>query len=108
LINAPTKGKPYHQHYTVQLLGNVVGGRPTSYINGTVKHSYTFFGTYLFVFVIFSVPMEEFKKYTMTQIKEGETVWFGCDVGKHFHRSEGILDTRLFDYELVRQNHFCT
>jgi len=47
--------------------------------------------------------MEEFKKYTMTQIKEGETVWFGCDVGKHFHRSEGILDTRLFDYELVRK-----
>lgn len=28
-------------------------------------------------------------------------VWFGCDVSKFFNRPSGLLDTKLFDYELT-------
>lgn len=35
------------------------------------------------------------------QLKNGELVWFGSDVGKSGNRSEGIWDTGAFDYELL-------
>lgn len=47
------------------------------------------------------MPLEDVKNYTLAQIKDSNTVWFGCDVGKHLFRAEGVLDTRIFDYELV-------
>ena len=28
-------------------------------------------------------------------------MWFGCDVGKEYHRSLAVMDTGLFDYESV-------
>ncbi|MBP3040717.1 C1 family peptidase [Bacillaceae bacterium Marseille-Q3522] len=78
IINAPTKDKPYGKTYTVQFLGNVVGGKPIKYLN---------------------VDMETFKQLAVKQLTEKETVWFGCDVGKSSHRETGIMDTALYDYE---------
>jgi aminopeptidase C len=31
IINAPTKDKPYNKSYTVEMLGNVVGGKEVKY-----------------------------------------------------------------------------
>ncbi|ANZ57309.1 aminopeptidase [Fructilactobacillus lindneri] len=75
LINSPTEDKPYNKTYTVEMLGNVVGGRP-------IKH--------------FNLPIEELKKLTIKQLEAGETVWFGSDVVKDTDRKQGIMDTRLY------------
>ncbi|MBC2018362.1 aminopeptidase C [Listeria seeligeri] len=75
LINAPTKDKPFNQAFTVDYLGNIVGGAPIKYLN---------------------VEMNVLKKAAAEQIKDGETVWFGCDVGQLSERSSGIMDTDIF------------
>lgn len=80
IINAPTDDKPYHRTYTVSMLGNVVGGEKVCYLN---------------------LPIAEFKEMIIRQLKNGELVWFGSDVGKSGSRSEGIWDTGAFDYELL-------
>ncbi|MDY0406124.1 C1 family peptidase [Virgibacillus sp. 179-BFC.A HS] len=78
IIHAPTKDKPYGKTYTVQYLGNVVGGTPIKYLN---------------------VDMDTLKNLAVKQIKDNESVWFGCDVGEDSERKSGIMDTALFDYE---------
>ena len=78
LINDPRN--EMNQLFTVEYLGNVVGGRPVTYIN---------------------VPIEQLKKYTIKSIKDNRPVWFGCDVSKFLHRPSGVMDTKLFDYELT-------
>lgn len=47
------------------------------------------------------MPIAEFKEMIIRQLKNGELVWFGSDVGKSGNRSEGIWDTGAFDYELL-------
>ncbi len=71
LINAPTADKPYHKTYTVKMLGNVKEGRPVKYLN---------------------LPAEDLKKAAIAQLKAGEPVWFGCDVGQSSSREGGIMD----------------
>lgn len=78
LINAPTKDKPFEKTYTVQFLGNVVGGKPIKYLN---------------------VDIDTLKQLAISQIKDRETVWFGCDVVQSSDRKKGILDTHVYDYE---------
>lgn len=80
LIHAPTDDKPLHRLFTVQYLGNMPEGHPVRYVN---------------------LPVDDLKKYAIASLQDGEAVWFGCDVGKHFHRDLGIMDTALYDYELV-------
>ncbi|PZF94725.1 aminopeptidase C [Listeria ivanovii] len=75
LINAPTKDKPFNQVFTVDYLGNIVGGAPIRYLN---------------------VEMDVLKKAAAKQIQNGETVWFGCDVGQLSERTSGIMDTNIF------------
>ena len=33
IINAPTEDKPFNKTYTVEMLGNVVGGKEVKYLN---------------------------------------------------------------------------
>ncbi len=80
LINAPTDDKPYKALYTVEYLGNVVGGRIVRYLN------------------VGAAPM---KQAASDMITGGHVVWFGCDVGKMLDRDLGVLDLDLFDYSLV-------
>ncbi|MGM9522092.1 MAG: aminopeptidase C [Oscillospiraceae bacterium] len=80
LINAPTEDKPYMRSYTVKFLGNVVGGTPVRYVN---------------------VPVEELKKAAIAQMKDGEPVWFGCDVGKYSDRDTGVMDLEAYDFETL-------
>lgn len=78
VINAPTDDKPYGKTYTVERLGNVVGGTPIKYLN---------------------VDMNTLKSLAIKQIRDNESVWFGCDVGQDSNRKEGIMDSSLYDYE---------
>ncbi|SET53314.1 bleomycin hydrolase [Salinibacillus kushneri] len=78
VINAPTQDKPYGKTYTVQFLGNVAGGKPIKYLN---------------------VDMAILKDLAIQQIKDNETVWFGCDVAQYMNRDEGILDPELYDFD---------
>jgi bleomycin hydrolase len=78
LINAPTDDKPYFNTYTVKFLGNVKEGRPVKYLN---------------------LPIEDLKKAAISQLKSGEPVWFGCDVGQRSTRDNGIMDQSTVDYE---------
>jgi bleomycin hydrolase len=77
VINAPTPDKPFIRAYTVDYLGNVVGGRPILYLN---------------------VPIERFKEMALHEIVADRPVWFGCDVGPMSDRALGILDTDQYDY----------
>ena len=73
VINAPTKDKPYGRTFTVQCLGSVRNGSyPVKYLN---------------------LPVGELKRLAITQLKNGETVWFGSDVGQFHDREKGLLST---------------
>ena len=69
----------FNKLYTVSYLGNVVEGQIIKYLN---------------------VPIDEMKKASIKSIKNNEAVWFGCDVGKMFHRDLGVMHNKLYDYEL--------
>jgi len=38
------------------------------------------------------------KSASISMIKNGKPVWFGCDVGKSFDRDQGLMDIELFNY----------
>ena len=79
VINAPTADKPFHKTFTIDRLGNVVGG-------GIVKH--------------LNLPMDEFKQAIIRQLEAGKVVWFGSDVGKHGDREAGVWDDQSYNASL--------
>ena len=85
LINAPMSNKKMNELYTIDFLGNVVGGNIIKYAN---------------------VEINELKKAAIKSIKNNEAVWFGCDVGKMFNRELGIMDMNLYDYEKLFDTKF--
>lgn len=85
LIHAPMSNKKMNELYTIDFLGNVVGGNIIKYAN---------------------VEINELKKAAIKSIKNDEAVWFGCDVGKMFNRELGIMDMDLYDYEKLFDTKF--
>ena len=80
LIHAPMSNKKMNELYTVSFLGNVVGGQIIKYAN---------------------VEIDDIKRAAIKSIKNNESIWFGCDVGKMFHRDLGLMDMDLYDYEAL-------
>ncbi|CEG73287.1 hypothetical protein RMATCC62417_08698 [Rhizopus microsporus] len=78
LINDPRN--PTDALYTVDRLGNIVGGKPIRYIN-TIS--------------------ENQKQLAINVLKSGRPVWFGCDVGQFSNNRVGAMDTKIYDYELA-------
>ena len=78
IINAPTADKPYGRTFTVDYLGNVVGGRPVKYLN---------------------LPASELKRLAIAQLSDGKPVWFGCDVGQMLLRDTGIMAMNSYGFE---------
>ena len=74
------KNKKMNQLYTIKFLGNVMEGQIIKYLN---------------------VSLDEMKKFSIKSLKNDEAVWFGCDVGKMFHRQVGVMDIDLYDYKLT-------
>ncbi|MCC3143959.1 C1 family peptidase [Halanaerobium sp. Z-7514] len=85
IINAPTSDKDFYKTYTVEFLGNVKEGQQIHYLN---------------------LPIKMLKDLSKEQIKAGEPVWFGCDVGQWYDRDLGIMDTELYNYEEVLDTKF--
>lgn len=46
-----------------------------------------------------NTEIENLKNAVVTQIKAGQPVFFGCDVGKFSDTPRGIMDTALYEYE---------
>ncbi|CAH2052497.1 unnamed protein product, partial [Iphiclides podalirius] len=80
LVSDPRESNPFGHLYTLQCLGNVVGGRQTAYNNQ---------------------PIEILIKAVKDSIEGGEAVWFGCEVSKRFERKNGLEDLDAQDYKLV-------
>lgn len=80
LINDPRPKHKFNQTYTVKFLGNVVGGEIVTYLN---------------------VDLKTIKNAAVRQLQAGESVWFGCDVGKFLDRDLGVMDDKLYDYKSV-------
>lgn len=80
LVSDPRPTNPFGKLYTIDCLGNVLGGRPTLYNNQ---------------------PSELLMKLSAESIKQNEPVWFGCDVNKRILNKHGILDMAAYDFELM-------
>lgn len=80
LVNDARESSPFGRTFTVEYLGNVVGGEIVKYLN---------------------VDIETMKDVAMRTIMDGEPVWMGCDVGKMMERDLGLWDAEIFDYEGV-------
>ena len=80
LVNDPRPENPYGKTYTVECLGNVIGGQRVVYLN---------------------IEIDEMKRISRQLIEEGTPVWFGCDVGKQMRRDMGLWDAQLFDYKAL-------
>lgn len=77
IIQAPTTDKEYYKTYTIDMLGNVVGGRQIKHLN---------------------LPMQDLKDLAIKQLQAGESVWFGSDVIKYSETKLGIMALNTFDY----------
>ncbi|KAL4899616.1 hypothetical protein BDW74DRAFT_188997 [Aspergillus multicolor] len=77
LVNDPRN--EYNRLLTVDKLGNVVEGKPLTYVN---------------------VEMDVLKKAVIAMLKAGHPVFFGSDVGKFSDRVSGIMDPALLDLTL--------
>lgn len=85
IVHDPRETSPFNRTFTVQHLGNVVGGHIVKYLN---------------------VDMHVMKDIAMRTIVDGEPVWFGCDVGKMMRRDMGLWDRSMFEYGRVYDTHF--
>ncbi|CAF3395327.1 unnamed protein product [Rotaria sp. Silwood1] len=85
LVHDPRVSHPYERLYTVEYLGNIVGGRNTLYNNQ---------------------PIRVLKQAVYDSIAADEAVWFGVDFGKHMHAKYGILDLKIFDTQLYFDSSF--
>jgi len=77
IIDSPTQDKPYGKTYTIAYLGNVIGGKEITHLN---------------------LPINRMKELVISQLKDGEIVWFGSDCGKEGNREDGIWDPNQFDF----------
>lgn len=77
IVNDPRND--YMRLLGVSRLGNVHGGRPVTYVN---------------------VDMPTMKKACIAMIRRGLPIFFGSDVGQYSKSDKGIMDTKLFDWEL--------
>ena len=85
LVNDPRETSPYGKTFTVDRLGNVVGGERVIYLN---------------------IEMDLMKTIACNVIESGEPVWFGCDVGPQLHRELGLWDENLYDYPSLYDTEF--
>ncbi|XP_012269772.2 bleomycin hydrolase isoform X2 [Athalia rosae] len=80
LVTDPRPTNPYGKAYTVDYLGNVVGGRAIIYNNQ---------------------PVELLMNLCAKSIENNESVWFGCEVSKRFAAKQGVQDLKVHDLKLM-------
>jgi len=85
LVNDPRPSSPIGRTFTVEYLGNVIGGPPVIYLN---------------------VDTQVIKDVAAATIQGGEPVWFGCDVGKMMSNDYAFWDAELYDLPSVYDTAF--
>ncbi len=80
IINSPTKDKPYYNMFTLDYIGNVIGGSDIHHLN---------------------LPMPRIKELVIESLKNNEPVWFGSDCGEFSDSDTSRWAPELFDYELA-------
>jgi bleomycin hydrolase len=80
LVNDPRPSSPVGRTFTVEYLGNVIGGPPVTYLN---------------------VDTQLIKDVAASTIQSGEPVWFGCDVSKMMSNDYAFWDAGLYDLPSV-------
>ena len=80
LVNDPRPSSPIGATFTVEYLGNVIGGPPVTYLN---------------------VEAQVIKDIAAATIQGGEPVWFGCDVGQMMSNDYAFWDAGLYDLPAV-------
>src|SRR6201997_1661684 len=85
LVNDPRPSSPVGRTFTVEYLGNVVGGPPVIYLN---------------------VDTQVIKDVAAATIQGGEPVWFGCDVGKMMSGDYAYWGAGLYDLPSVSDTEF--
>jgi bleomycin hydrolase len=85
LVNDPRPASPLGRTFTVEYLGNVIGGPPVTYLN---------------------VEIAVMKDIAAATIQAGEPVWFGCDVGKMMSSDYAFWDAGLYDLPSVYDAEF--
>ena len=102
LVNDPRSSNPFRRLYTVEYLGNIVGGRKTLYNNQPIR--------ILKQAVYDSIAADEVRIFFLTFIQRQtyleQPVWFGVDFGKHTYPKYGILDLKIYDTQLVFNSNF--
>lgn len=74
MVNDPRSFNPFNSAFTVEFLGNMVGGKSVVYNNQ---------------------PAHLLMKLAGESIKNNEPVWFGCEVSKRFSNKAGIEDLSM-------------
>jgi bleomycin hydrolase len=85
LVNDPRPTSPIGRTFTVEYLGNVIGGPPVTYLN---------------------VDVQVIKDVAAGAIQGGEPVWFGCDVGQMMSNDYAFWDAELYDLPAVYDASF--
>jgi bleomycin hydrolase len=85
LVHDPRPSSPPGRTFTVEYLGNVIGGPPVIYLN---------------------VGMQVIKDIAAATIQSGEPVWFGCDVSKMMSSDYAFWDAGLYDLPSVYGTEF--
>jgi bleomycin hydrolase len=80
LVNDPRPSSPIGRTFTVEYLGNVIGGPPVTYLN---------------------VDAQLIKDIAAATLQGGEPVWFGCDVSQMMSNDYAFWDAELYDLPSV-------
>ncbi|KAB0791799.1 hypothetical protein PPYR_03599 [Photinus pyralis] len=80
LVTDPRESNKYGRLYTVDCLGNMIDGRKCIYNNQ---------------------PVELLIKLAADSIRNGEPVWFGCEVSKRFAAKQGLEDLEAQDFSVL-------
>jgi bleomycin hydrolase len=80
LVNDPRPSSPIGRTFTVEYLGNVIGGPPVTYLN---------------------VDVQLIKEIAASTLQGGEPVWFGCDVSQMMSNDYAFWDAELYDLPSV-------
>lgn len=78
LMNLPGGGYKYNQTYGIELCNNVVGGQNIRYLN---------------------VSMTDMRRMAIDQLKDGDPVWFACDVLQEWNNPAGLLSLKVYDWK---------
>lgn len=85
VLSSPLPETPYNRTFTAEFMSNTYEGRDSFFLN---------------------VPKEEVKKLAIKVLKSNEPCLFVADVVQSSHSKEGILDSRLYDYDLIFDTSF--